>query len=105
LAIIFAVLAPLAAKLIQLALSRQREHLADASAALLTRNPKGLAIALDKISRDTEPLEVATKATAHLYIANPLKGQESFLNNLFSTHPPIDHRIDRLLAMSGEARA
>lgn len=105
LAIVAIILAPLVAKLIQMAVSRQREYLADASGALLTRYPKGLAAALEKIAQDPEPLEVATKGTAHLYIANPLKGQESFLNNLFSTHPPIESRIARLLGMAGEARA
>ena len=99
LAIILAVLAPIVAKLLQLALSRQREYLADASGALLTRYPEGLAGALEKISADPEPLEVANKATAHLYITNPLKGHESWLNNLFSTHPPIEKRVAALRAM------
>jgi heat shock protein HtpX len=82
-----------------LALSRQREYLADSSGALLCRNPDALADALEKISADTEPLEVANKATAHLYIANPLKGHESFLNSLFATHPPAEERIRILRAM------
>lgn len=99
LAIICIVLAPIAAKLIQMALSRQREYLADASAALLTRYPEGLARALEKLEKDTEPLEVANKATAHLYITNPLKGHESSLNDLFDTHPPIRERIARLRQM------
>lgn len=99
LALIMAILAPLAAKLVQLAVSRSREYLADASAALLTRYPEGLAGALEKISKDTEPLEVANKATAHLYIVNPLKDHRSWLNNLFSTHPPIEDRIKALRAM------
>ncbi|MEW6034114.1 MAG: M48 family metalloprotease, partial [Chloroflexota bacterium] len=73
--------------------------LADASGALLTRYPEGLARALEKISQDKEPLEVANKATAHLYISNPLKGHESQLNSLFSTHPPIEQRIKALRAM------
>lgn len=98
-ALVMAILAPLAAKLIQLAVSRSREYLADASAALLTRYPEGLARALEKISADTEPLEVANKATAHLYIVNPLKDHNSWLNNLFSTHPPIKERIAALRAM------
>jgi heat shock protein HtpX len=98
-AVAAAILAPLAAQLIKLAISRSREYLADASAALLTRYPEGLARALEKIAADTEPLEVANKATAHLYIANPLKGHESWANNLFSTHPPIEERIRRLRAM------
>ncbi len=90
--IILALLSPLIASLIQLAFSRKRELLADASGALLTRNPEGLASALEKISRDHEPLEVANKATAHLYIANPLKDQKKAGRNsfasLFDTHPP-----------------
>lgn len=98
-ALVAAILAPLAAQLIKLAISRGREYLADASGALLTRYPEGLARALEKISSDKEPLEVANKATAHLYIANPLKGHKSWANNLFSTHPPIEERIRRLRAM------
>ncbi|MDO8473014.1 MAG: M48 family metallopeptidase [Dehalococcoidia bacterium] len=98
-ALVMAILAPIAAQLIRLAISRRREQLADASAALLTRYPEGLASALEKISRDQEPLEVANKATAPLYISNPLKGHESWLNNLFSTHPPIQKRIAALRAM------
>ncbi len=94
-----AILAPLSAQLIKLSISRGREYLADASGALLTRYPEGLARALEKIAADKEPLEVANKATAHLYIANPLKGHESWANNLFSTHPPIEERIRRLKAM------
>jgi heat shock protein HtpX len=92
-AILLAILAPFFAQIIKLAISRNREYLADASAAQLTRYPEGLASALEKISKDKEPLKTANKATAHLYIANPLKGHESFLNNLFSTHPPIAQRI------------
>ncbi len=98
-AIVFAILAPVVAKLIQLAISRKREYLADASGALLCRNPDALARALAKISADPEPLEVANKATAHLYISNPLKEHKSLLNNLFSTHPPIADRIKLLTAM------
>jgi len=98
-AIVLAILAPIAAQLIHLAISRQREYLADASGALLCRNPDALARALEKISADKEPLEVANKATAHLYIENPLKEHTSFLNNLFSTHPPVQERIRLLRAM------
>ena len=98
-ALLAAILAPIAAQLIQLALSRQREYLADASGALLTRYPEGLARALEKIAADKDPLEVANKATAHLYIASPLMEHQSFLNNLFSTHPPIQERIALLRAM------
>ncbi len=94
-----ALLAPVIATLIRLAVSRQREYLADSSAALITRYPEGLASALEKISSDREPLEAANKATAHLYIVNPLKNHASSLNNMFSTHPPIAERIKRLRAM------
>jgi len=98
-AIVLAVLTPIIATLIQLAVSRQREYLADASGALLTRYPAGLASALRKIAADPDPLEVANKATASLYIANPLKDDPKFLDHLFDTHPPIAERIKRLEAM------
>lgn len=99
LGIIFAILSPLIAQLIKFAVSRQREYLADASAALLTRYPDGLANALQKIANDKEPLEVANKATAHMYIVNPLNDWGGKLNSLFSTHPPIEERIKRLREM------
>lgn len=99
LAILFAILAPIAAQLIQLAISRQREYLADASGALLCRNPDALARALEKIAGDPDPLEEANKATAHLWFSNPLADHESWMNNLFSTHPPIEERIRLLKAM------
>jgi len=92
-AIVLAILAPLFARLLQLSISRQREFLADASAVRLTRNPKGLADALQKISGDREVLEVANRATAHLYIVNPIKRFEKRSKGLFSTHPPIEERI------------
>ncbi len=98
--IVLALLAPLAATLIQLAISRKREFLADASGALLTRYPEGLARALEKIAHDTDALEVANKATAHLYFSNPLKGTRGYLNTLFSTHPPIEERIKALRSMT-----
>lgn len=98
-ALLLAVLAPVAALLMKLALSRRREYLADANAALLTRYPEGLASALERLKNDKKPLEAANKATAHLYIINPLRGRKSWMNNLFSTHPPIDKRIRRLRAM------
>jgi len=98
-ALVLAILAPIIAQLIRLAISRQREYLADASGALLTRYPEGLASALEKISRDREPLEAANKATAHLYIVNPLLEHRGKLNTLFSTHPPAEERIRRLRAM------
>ena len=94
-----ALLSPLVATIIQLAVSRKREFLADASGAMLTRYPAGLASALRKISADTEPLEAANKATAHLYIVNPLKDLKSGINRLFSTHPPIEERIAALEKM------
>ena len=99
--IILAILSPLIATLIQLAVSRKREFLADASGALLTRYPEGLASALEKISKDKEPLEVANNATAHLYIANPFKGkiEGSWFASLFNTHPPIEERIKILRSM------
>lgn len=105
-AIAMAILAPIAATLIQLAISRKREYLADASGALLTRYPEGLAEALEVISKDTEPLKAANKATAHLYIENPFKenvedghGGRGWLAGLFDTHPPVQERIKRLRAM------
>lgn len=101
LAIVMAILAPIIGTLIQLAISRRRELLADASGALLTRNPEELATALLKISKDSEPLEVANRATAHLYIVNPFKGKQlkSGFANLFNTHPPIEERVRALRAM------
>lgn len=101
--IILALLSPIIAVLIQLSISRKREYLADASGILLTRSPDGLASALQKISGDTEPLEAANKATAHLYIANPLKnrhGGVGWFSGLFATHPPIEERIKRLKGMA-----
>jgi heat shock protein HtpX len=98
-AIVLAILAPLFARLLQLSISRQREFLADATAVSLTRNPKGLADALQKISGDREVLEVANRATAHLYIVNPIKRFEKRSKGLFSTPPPIDERIKILRAL------
>jgi heat shock protein HtpX len=97
--LLLALLAPLIAQLLKFAVSREREYLADASAALLTRYPEGLASALEKISADAEPLEVANKATAHMYIVNPLNEWRGAINNLFSTHPPISERVTRLRQM------
>lgn len=98
-ALIAVILAPIVATLMKLAISRRREYLADAEGALLTRFPDGLASALEKIAADTEPLEAANKATAHLFIYNPLREHGGFLNSLFSTHPPIEERVKRLKAM------
>ncbi len=100
-AIVLAILAPLFAWMVQLAISRHREYLADASGVELTRNPLGLAHALQKIAADPRPLRVATRATAHLYIANPLKGRKTRETaGLFDTHPPIQKRIEILLDMA-----
>jgi len=101
-AIVLAILAPIAARLVQLAVSRQREYLADASAVELTRNPYGLERALAKISGDTEVLEVANRATQHLYFTNPIKKFEARSSNLMATHPPILDRINRLRELTGE---
>lgn len=94
-----AILAPLFAQLLRLAISRSREYLADASGAMLTRYPDGLASALEKISADPEPLEAANKATAHLYIINPLREWGGWANRLYDTHPPVEERIRRLREM------
>jgi len=97
---LLALLSPIIAQLIKLAVSRSREYLADASGALLTRDPQCLASALEKIAADTEPLEVANEATAHLYISNPFKkGNKVMFANLFSTHPSVEERIRRLRSM------
>jgi heat shock protein HtpX len=98
-ALALAILTPFIATLIRLAVSRQREYLADASGALLTRYPPGLASALRKIAADKEALEVANKATASLYFANPLKDAPRAMDGLFDTHPPMAERIRRLEAM------
>jgi heat shock protein HtpX len=113
--IILAILSPLIATLIKLAVSRQREYLADASGALLTRYPEGLASALEKISDDSAPLAEANNATAHLYIVNPFHedreqatsdhaenphGARTWLAGLFNTHPPIEDRVKRLRGMN-----
>lgn len=97
--LVLAILTPFIAAIVQMAVSRQREYLADASGAMLTRYPPGLANALRKIAADREPLEVANKATASLYFANPLKDRSMRLDRLFDTHPPIEERIRRLEAM------
>lgn len=98
LAIVAIVLAPIAAQLIQLAISRRREFLADASGALLTRYPEGLASALRKISGDGRPMKRANHATAHLFIGNPFGAQAGkFMNRMFATHPPVEARVAALL--------
>lgn len=96
--VILIILAPIIGQLMKMALSRNREYLADATAIEFTRNPKGLIDALTKISGDREPLEAANKATANLYIASPFKGEDkiSWLDKLYATHPPIEERIRAL---------
>ena len=97
--LVLALLSPLIAQLIQLAISRRREFLADASSVQLTKYPEGLASALEKLSHDREPLEAANKATAHLYIVNPLKNHHDAVGwfaGLFNTHPPVTERIKAL---------
>lgn len=101
--IVLAILAPLFAQLMRLAISRRREFLADASGAMLTRYPEGLASALQKITADPEPLEVANKATAHMYIINPLREWGGWANSLFDTHPPVEERVRRLREMEAGA--
>jgi len=97
-AIVVSILAPLAATLIRLAISRKREFLADSTGALITRYPEGLASALEKIAKDENPMPSATNATAHLYIASPFRGKQAinWLTKLFMTHPPIEERVKRL---------
>jgi heat shock protein HtpX len=102
LAIVLAILAPIIARFIQLAVSRQREYLADASSVELTRNPHGLERALAKISGDQEVLEVANRGTQHMYFTNPIKKFEQRSSGLMSTHPPILDRINRLRQLTGE---
>jgi heat shock protein HtpX len=105
LAIVGIILAPVAAQLIQMAVSRKREYLADATGALLTRYPEGLASALEKISRHSRPMQRASHATAHLFISDPFAegGKQSFaqkIGGLFQTHPPAPERIARLRGMN-----
>ncbi len=101
LGIVFAILSPIAATLIQLALSRKREYLADASGVLLTRYPEGLASALEKISKDPTPMPQVSNATAQLFITNPVNGKDlnQWFSSLFDTHPPIQERIRILRSM------
>ncbi len=103
-AIVFAILAPIAIRLLYLAVSRKREYLADASAARLTRYPEGLASALEKIQGSTQDLKVADKSMAPMYIANPLKPKGQRLRNLSSTHPPLNERI-RILRSMGKGHS
>lgn len=98
--LVLMILAPLVAELIKLAVSRRREYLADASGALITRFPEGLARALEKIGAQKQPLLRANEATAHLYIANPFGASRKWLTGMFSTHPPIEERIKILRQMA-----
>lgn len=102
LAIVLAILAPIIARVVQLAVSRQREYLADASSVELTRNPAGLERALAKIATDKEVLEVANRATQHLYFTNPIKKFEKRASGMFSTHPAIADRVNRLRELTGQ---
>lgn len=99
--VVLAIVAPLTAELIKLAISRKREYLADASGALLNRYPEGLARALEKISAVTQPVARANRATAHLYIVNPFGARRGALKGIFSTHPPVAERIKLLRQMAG----
>ena len=101
--LILAIVAPIIARAVQLAVSRQREYLADASSVQITRNPYGLERALAKIASDQEVLEVANRATQHLYIVNPIKKFEARASGLMSTHPPLVDRVNRLRALTGQA--
>jgi heat shock protein HtpX len=101
-AIVLSIVAPIVARFVQLAVNRQREYLADASSVQLTRNPYGLERALAKISEDQEVLEVANRATQHMYFTNPIKKFEQRSSGLFSTHPPTLDRINRLRELTGE---
>ena len=100
LGIVLAIVAPIAAQLIKFAVARRREYLADASGALLTRYPEGLARALEKIAAANQPILHPNTATAHLYLANPFGGRRQWFTNLLSTHPPIDDRIRILRSMA-----
>ena len=103
-ALLLAIIAPILARLIEMAFSRQREYLADAGAVELTRNPDGLAGALAKISADPEVLEVANRATAPMYIVHPIKSFEQRASSMFDSHPPIKDRIQRIMSLkTGEA--
>jgi heat shock protein HtpX len=102
LAIVLALVAPLIGRLVQLAVSRRREALADVSAVELTRNPVGLARALQTIASDPEVLEVANRATQHLYIVNPIKSFEQRAKSMWDTHPPIAERVATLRALAGQ---
>ncbi|MGO9061399.1 MAG: M48 family metallopeptidase [Candidatus Binataceae bacterium] len=107
--IVLAVLAPILSQLLAMAVSRQREYLADASSVEFTRNPRALTRALEQLAATEAPVKNASRGTAHLFIVNPLEGakddKEGWLDNLLSTHPPLKRRIERLRAMGGGAAA
>ncbi len=107
LVVVLAVLAPFFAQLLAMAVSREREYLADAASVEFTRNPRALLRALERIAETESPLRNASRGTAHMFIVNPLQGaradDEGFFANLFSTHPPLGRRIERLRAMLNEA--
>jgi heat shock protein HtpX len=103
-AIVLAILAPMISRLVQLAVSRRRESLADVSGVEMTRNPLGLASALQKIAADPEVLEVANRATQHLYIVNPIKSFEERSKSMWDTHPPIAERVKVLEGLAGQLR-
>jgi heat shock protein HtpX len=98
--IIAAIIAPIVASLIQMAISRQREYLADATGVMTTRYPEGLASALEKLKQHGKPLQKQSSSTAHLFFSNPLKS--GFISKMFSTHPPLDDRIARLRNLEGK---
>ena len=105
--LILAVVAPIISKLVAMAISRQREYLADASSVEFTRNPRALLRALEQIAKSESPLKAATSGTGHLFIVNPREGlredKEGFLDNLLSSHPPLAKRIERLRGLLGQA--
>jgi len=101
LAIVFSIIAPIVAMILQLAISRKREFLADATGALLTRYPEGLAGALEKISANSSPMRVVQNSTAHLWVADPFRGKKTpWFHKLFMTHPPVEERLKALRGMS-----
>ena len=104
-AVLFLILAPIAAQVIKFAISRKREHLADASGALLTRYPEGLAMALEKIAKHPTQMKRASDATAHLYISSPFRGKEgkNWIHKLFMTHPPLEERLYALRGLKSTA--
>jgi heat shock protein HtpX len=102
LAILFSILAPILASMLQFAVSRQREYLADATGVELTRNPLGLAHALEKLRADPTPMRIVNRGTAHLFIVNPVKKFAELGNTVFASHPPLESRIERLYALVRE---